>query len=314
MSLTISAVWSWDLDTVAAQIHHLKRDDVVFRESADAVRHAVGNQMVGLDGHTVTTSSRHCAAIARDLTVLARKSARLASILDAFLQQAVVYRSQLLAAVDAAGAEAFSVADDGSVRQPALIGDPEAVAGAHSRNSEKAIEYQAEIMQLLRELEGHDLEAANGLNLMSMAESYDYYPFSTTPTRFDPRTAAASTAIGAEFDLLHEAAEHFDTASPSTRALPVVGSALELALGVATAPEDEPLIHTLIAEGSGLAVSAVGGGAAGAAAGSVVPGIGTAAGLVGGAAAGLTAAPRATDAVREYLAGLRSDGKVRFRW
>lgn len=314
MSLTISAVRSWDLDTVTDQIRHLQRDDGVFRESAGAVRNAVESQLHGLEGGTVTTSSRHCGAIARDLTILARKSERLASILDAFLQQALHHRPRLLAEVDAAMAEAFSVADDGSVRQPALIGDPEAVAGAHIRNAEQAIGYQDEIMRLLRELESHDLEAANALNLMSMSESYDYYPYSTTPTRYDPRTAAASTTIRTEFGLLNEAAEYFDVASSATRALPVVGSATELAIGVATAPEDEPLVHTLAAEGSGLAATAVSAGAVGAAAGSVVPGIGTAVGLVGGVAAGLTVGPRVTEAAREQLAGLRSDGKVGFRW
>lgn len=314
MSLTISAVRSWDLETVATQISHLKRDDEVFRDSAGAVRTAAGSRLDGLEGDTVTTSSRHCGAIARDLTVLARQSERLATILDAFLQEALVYRPRLLAGVDAAAAEAFSVADDGSVRQPALIGDPEAVAGTHSRNAEKAIGYQDEIMRLLRELEDHDLEAANALNLMSMSESYDYYPYSIGPTRYDPRTAAASTAIRTEFGLLHDAAEYFDAASRVTRALPVVGTGMELGVGVATAPEDEPLVDTLAAESSGIAATALTAGIAGAAAGSVVPGIGTAAGLVGGVAAGFLVGPRATEVAREQLAGLRSDGKVRFRW
>lgn len=307
MSLTISVVRAWDLGTVGAQLDNLRRDDDAFDTSAATVRRCAEENLDGLDGDTVPASRARCFAISQDLGILSGKSERLSAILTAFLEEALVYLPQLIREVDSVPAE-FSVEDDGTVRSPALIGDPSdpALATAHKRNSETATNHQEEIQRLLRELERCDLEAANGLNLMSMTESYVHYPFEPTAAKSDPRTIAASATIDASTGLASHTAKSLDAASAATRALPIVGTALNLAIGSATSPDEEPLAETLAAEGAALASVAL----TSAAAGSVVPGIGTAVGLV----TGLVLGPEVTEAVRNEFTKQKSDGKEGFSW
>lgn len=320
MSLTISVVRSWDLDTVAALIDHLGRDEAAFDVSSLAVRNSYQNQLDGLDGDTVSASTDRCYAISKDLGILAEKSGKLHSVLRAFHEEATIYRPKLVRAVDDARTKIFSVEEDGTVRPPLLIGDPgdPMLKAAHDRASEEATEYQGEITRLLRELERCDLEAANALNLMSMTESYVHYPYPPDSAETDPRTIAASATINLGAGAVDDTARFFDAASAATRGLPGLATVLGLGIGFGTSPEDEPFMETLAAEGIGTLAaiasawvgSVVTSAAIGGSAGSVVPGIGTAVGAIAGAVAG----PAATEAVRDHTAQTKADGKVNFQW
>lgn len=307
MSVTISVVRAWDLDTVGAQINHLRRDDNAFDTASAVVRNSYQEQLDGLDGHTVSASTHRCRDISRDLGILSGKTERLHALLHAFHSEALIYLPKLLHAIDSVPAE-FSVGDDGTVRPPALIGDPSdpTLKDALERNSETASTIQEEIQRLLRELERCDLEAANALNLMSMTESYTHYPYEPATFDVNPRTIAAATTIDASTGILSETARYLDGASTATRLLPGVGTVLNLATGVATSPEDESIAETLFAELAGVTSAA----AAGATAGSIIPGYGTVAGL----AAGILLGPGVTNGVRNQLARQRADGKEGFSW
>lgn len=307
MSLTISVVRAWDLATVGAQIENLRRDEVAYDTASTVVRNSYQEQLDGSAGDAVSGSYERCHAIARDLGILAAKTERLAAILTAFHQEALVYASKLVREVDSVP-DGFSVEDDGAVRPPALVGDPSdpALTSAHARNSDTATGHQEEIRRLLREMERCDLDASNELNLMSMTESYTHYPYEPTLAEIDPRTIAAGATIDGSTGLVSDAAKQLDAASTVTRALPGVGTVLNLAIASATSPHDESLAETLAAEGAGLASAAV----TGATAGSVVPGIGTAAGLV----AGVLLGPEVTRTVRNELAKQKADGKEDFSW
>lgn len=320
MSLTISVVRSWDLDTVAALIDHLGRDEDAFDVSSLAVRNSYQNQLEGLAGDTVSASADRCYAISKDLGTLAEKSGKLRSVLRAFHAEAAIYRPKLVGAVDDARTKIFSVEDDGTVRPPHLTGEPgdPMLRAAHDRASTEAAGYQEEIRRLLRELERCDLEAANALNLMSMTESYVHYPYPFDSAETDPRTTAASATINLGAGAVDETAGFLDAAGAVTRGLPGLATVSGLGIGFGTSPEDEPFMETLAAEGIGALAaiasawvgSTVTSAAIGGAAGSVVPVIGTAVGAVAGAVAG----PAATEAVRDHTAQTKADGKVNFQW
>lgn len=308
MTLKVAAVVSWDLDTVIARVDNLRSDEREFLASAAAVRSAADQNLAGSQGDTVSAATRGSSALARDITILARKAAGVVEALADFCLRAPGLRTELMAALDDAAAAHCRVADDGTVQGPLLIGDPSdpAVVSAHGENAKVASAIENRIQPLLRELEELDLTAANALNLMSMTESYVSYPYDPDPVGIDLRTVAASGTISLSLDTLRSAAEAMDAASQVTRGLPVLGTALGLALGVATSPEHESLGETLAIEGAGVATSAL----TGAAAGSVVPGAGTAAGFIIGAFLGTAT----TIGLRHHIAVERADGKKGFEW
>ena len=308
MSLTVPVIVSWDLDTVIGQVDNLRSDESWFLDSATAVRGAADQNLDGFHGDTASAATRGSSALTRDITILARKAASAAEALAVFCQRAPGLRAELMSALDDAAAARCRVADDGTVQGPLLIGDPSDpnVVSAHEKNAAVASEIETRIQPLLRQLEHLDLTAANALNLMSMTESYVSYPYDPDPVGIDLRTIAASGTISLSLDTLGSAAEAMDAASKVTRGLPVFGTALGLALGVATRPEHESLGETLAIEGAGVATSAL----TGAAAGSVVPGAGTAAGFIIGALLGTAT----TIGLRHHIAVERADGKKGFGW
>lgn len=135
-------------------------------------------------------------------------------------------------------------------------------------------------------------------------ESYEYYPYEPELVEIDPRTLAAGATIDLNLNSLSSVAEAMDAASAVTRGSPVLGTILGLTIGMATRPEDESLGEALAVEGS----------AAGAAAGSLVPGPGTALGFLAGAGASILAGPVATAGLRNHIERERADGKEGFRW
>ena len=308
MSLTIPVIESWDLDAVISQVDNLRSDEGGFLASAAAVRSAADQNLDGFHGDTVSAATRGSSALSLDITILARKAASAVKALADFCDQAPGLRSTLLATVDEAEAAGCLVANDGTVQSPEPVGDlsDPAVARALDRDAFAAAQIQDRIQPLLRQLEHLDLTAANALNLMSMTASYVSYPYDPDPVGIDLRTVAASGTISLSLDTLRSAAEAMDAASQVTRGLPVLGTALGLALGVATSPEHESLGETLAIEGAGVATSAL----TGAAAGSVVPGAGTAAGFIIGAFLGTAT----TIGLRHHIAVERAHGKKGFEW
>lgn len=316
MTLKVPAVVSWDLDTVIARVDSLRSDEEGFLDSAAAVRSAAEQNLDGFQGHTVSAATRGSSTLARDITILARKAAGAVDALVDFCAQAPGLRAELLAALDDAAAARCRVADDGTVRGPLLIGDPSdpEVISAHERNDKVASGIENRIQPLLRELEELDLAAANALNHMSMTESYVSYPYDPDEVEIDPRTVTAGATISFSTGATGVAADAMGASSAIVRGLPVFGTALNLALGFATSPEEESFEETLAIEGGGILAGAAATAAAGALAGSIVPGLGTVGGFALGGLAGLAAGFGATHHLRDYAGEQRADGKENFRW
>ena len=320
MTLKVAAVVSWDLDTVIARVDNLRSDEREFLASAAAVRSAADQNLAGSQGDTVSAATRGSSALARDITILARKAAGVVEALADFCLRAPGLRTELMAALDDAAAAHCRVADDGTVQGPLLIGDPSdpAVVSAHGENAKVASAIENRIQPLLRELEELDLTAANALNLMSMTESYVSYPYDPDEVEVDPRTVAAGATISSSTGATDLVADAMGASSAATRALPVFGSALGLVLGFATSPDEESFGETLAIEGggtlAGVGATALTTAAAGALAGSVVPGPGTVGGFVLGGLAGIVAGVGATTLLRDHVDEQRADGKEGFRW
>lgn len=312
MSLQVPDVLSWDLDTVRARIDDLQVDSGHFLESAKAVRTAGQENLDGFAGDTVTAATHGCRDLARDLGIVRRKAESAVGALTDFCIHAPDLWREVVDAYHEAGAALCRVADDGTVRGPLLLGDPSdpAVARAHRENDILAAGFESRILRALRDLEDLDLAAANALNLMSMTESYVHYPYEPELIEIDPRTVTAGATISLSLDSLSSTAEAMDAASAVTRGLPVVGNILGLSIGLATRPEHESLGETLAIEATGIGASAL----AGAAAGSVVPGLGTVLGFVLGAGVRILAGPAATAGLRNHIARERADGKEGFAW
>lgn len=324
MSLTIPDVASWDLATVAEHLATLSRDTEVFLDSAAAIRSA-GDAHVGEAlGETATSARRGCADVAKSLSLVGRKTEGVVEALATFSEQAPAKLGDLVALVDAAVAASCSVQDDGTVLGPRVVGDPAdpGLAKDQERLDRVAEDFEAKIVSLLRELEHLDLEAANALNLMAMAESYEFYPHEPEDAGSDPLTTAAGIGMSGGSEIVGKLAEARGLASGFARGIPIAGTVAGMALGTATRPDGESVPESLAAEAAGAAVGAAGGMAggmvagmaAGAAFGSIVPGIGTVAGLIVGAGAGAYLGSKTAETVREQFAEQRADGKEDFRW
>lgn len=316
MSLKVPAIVSWDLDTVIARVDDLRSDAAGLHDSAAAVRSAAEQNLDGFRGDTASAATRGCSTLARDITILGRKAARSTEALADFCTQAPGLRAKLLAALDVAAAARCRVADDGTVRGPLLIGDPSdpEVISAQEKNDEVASDIEDTIQPLLRTLEELDRAAANALNLMSMTESYVSYPYDPDEVGIDPRTMTAGATLSLSTGATGFAADAMGASSAIVRGLPVFGTALNLALGFATSPEEESFEETLAIEAGGILAGAAATAAAGALAGSIVPGPGTVGGFALGALAGLAAGFGATHHLRDYAGEQRADGKENFGW
>lgn len=313
MSLTIPVVRSWSLDTIAAQVALLREDDRVFDTASTAVRNGAERQLDGLEGDTVTASVRSCGEISRDLGILSNKAESLVTALDCFQNEAAVHRTKLLGLVESAGLKGFAVNDDGSVTPPTVTGDADdpAVAAERSRIRDEGKALHEDITAELRALERIDLDAGNALRLMVMEESFHSYPDADHSDNYDKGSTILGGAASSQADLLGGWAKDFSTAGKGfTRGIPLLGQALGFGIGIAGAPDDEPLAETLAAEGSGAFVGA----ATGAVIGSLVPGVGTVAGVVIGGLAGGAASYLTSREVRDHFDDQRAQGKDPFVW
>lgn len=269
------SILDWDLGEIDAQATHVATDATTFDDLAGDLRADTDRTLDPMSGETVDAANSTVEQLVRRVFSYCDGLEQTAKVLDAFVREVSIQQTRLRTEVEAVRAIGGEVGDDGTVDGP---------PGSSPSTVNQLTEHSHAISDTLRAIRDSDRAAATLLGELYGAEAPEGPVAPNYDDNWGTETTVAGIAAGSQTQtlsaLLQESAAQAGTSAlGATRGLSASNAGFSVTAGLGAADGEDPR-ETVVAEVGGVLGGLGAQAAAGAAMGSLVPGIGTVSGAL----------------------------------